>query len=219
MAINGTHAHLSKFSVSLNSSETPAIPRGVITCSPQFVSGIPARCSASDIIARGHCPRGLYICTKKKNQSGYDYEWIMQRPLSSSSPPRRAAGEEAVQARAKRPRAAQACDRCRLKKYKCDESYPCSHCKSMYYFTLLGKKAGCEADIVQKARLIVFIRGVIGSVKITDLPGTIAGDHAVLYLQDSDSFVSVMLPNWKKESRSYLQNCARLTRLLPQFQD
>ncbi|KAJ5709472.1 hypothetical protein N7493_010806 [Penicillium malachiteum] len=30
--------------------------------------------------------------------------------------------------RAKRPRAAQACDRCRTKKYKCDEQYPCSHC-------------------------------------------------------------------------------------------
>ncbi|KAL2811459.1 fungal-specific transcription factor domain-containing protein [Aspergillus cavernicola] len=31
--------------------------------------------------------------------------------------------------RSKRPRAAQACDRCRSKKYKCDERYPCSHCK------------------------------------------------------------------------------------------
>ncbi|KAL2807581.1 RmlC-like cupin [Aspergillus granulosus] len=31
--------------------------------------------------------------------------------------------------RSKRPRAAQACDRCRLKKYKCDELYPCSQCK------------------------------------------------------------------------------------------
>ncbi|KAL6234938.1 fungal-specific transcription factor domain-containing protein [Aspergillus navahoensis] len=31
--------------------------------------------------------------------------------------------------RSKRPRAAQACDRCRSKKYKCDELYPCSHCK------------------------------------------------------------------------------------------
>ncbi|KAJ5124501.1 uncharacterized protein N7515_008326 [Penicillium bovifimosum] len=31
--------------------------------------------------------------------------------------------------RTRRPRAAQACDRCRLKKYKCDEQYPCLHCK------------------------------------------------------------------------------------------
>ncbi|OQE28645.1 hypothetical protein PENSTE_c003G06432 [Penicillium steckii] len=31
--------------------------------------------------------------------------------------------------RTKRPRAAQACDRCRTKKYKCDEQYPCLHCK------------------------------------------------------------------------------------------
>lgn len=115
-------------------------PRGVITCSPQFMSEIPARCSASDIIARGPLSTGLYICTKKKkNQSGYNYEWIMQRPLSSSSPPRRAAGDEAVQPKAKRPRAAQACDRCRMKKYKCDESYPCSHCKSMYKLIPLGK--------------------------------------------------------------------------------
>ncbi|CEL04717.1 hypothetical protein ASPCAL05842 [Aspergillus calidoustus] len=37
------------------------------------------------------------------------------------------AGEEPP--RSKRPRAAQACDRCRSKKYKCDELYPCSHCK------------------------------------------------------------------------------------------
>ncbi|KAL5333365.1 fungal-specific transcription factor domain-containing protein [Aspergillus crustosus] len=38
-----------------------------------------------------------------------------------------AQGEEP--SRSKRPRAAQACDRCRSKKYKCDELYPCSHCK------------------------------------------------------------------------------------------
>ncbi|OQE37122.1 hypothetical protein PENCOP_c010G06173 [Penicillium coprophilum] len=31
--------------------------------------------------------------------------------------------------RIKRPRAAQACDRCRLKKYKCNDQYPCLHCK------------------------------------------------------------------------------------------
>ncbi|BCR87969.1 uncharacterized protein ACHE_40533S [Aspergillus chevalieri] len=55
----------------------------------------------------------------------------MERP-ASSSPLRRpaaTAGDDAVQPKAKRPRAAQACDRCRVKKYKCDESYPCSHCK------------------------------------------------------------------------------------------
>ncbi|KAJ6167297.1 hypothetical protein N7497_000140 [Penicillium chrysogenum] len=31
--------------------------------------------------------------------------------------------------RVRRPRAARACDYCRQKKYKCDESYPCSYCK------------------------------------------------------------------------------------------
>ncbi|PWY91380.1 RmlC-like cupin [Aspergillus sclerotioniger CBS 115572] len=41
--------------------------------------------------------------------------------------------------RAKRPRAAQACDRCRAKKYKCDEQYPCSHCKSLYVADLERK--------------------------------------------------------------------------------
>ena len=115
---------------------TPAIPRGVITCSPQFVSEIPARCSASYIIARDPLSTVFaiahtYVLT---GNIWYNYEWIMQRPLSSSSPPRRAAGDEAVQPKAKRPRAAQACERCRLKKYKCDESYPCSHCKSMHNF-------------------------------------------------------------------------------------
>ncbi|KAJ5647919.1 hypothetical protein N7490_004291 [Penicillium lividum] len=34
--------------------------------------------------------------------------------------------------RTKRPRAAQACDRCRTKKYKCDEKYPCSHCRKSH---------------------------------------------------------------------------------------
>ncbi|KAG0154248.1 hypothetical protein PDIDSM_1628 [Penicillium digitatum] len=33
-----------------------------------------------------------------------------------------------VAKRTKRPRATQACDRCRLKKYKCNEHYPCLHC-------------------------------------------------------------------------------------------
>jgi hypothetical protein len=52
----------------------------------------------------------------------YKYAWMMQhRPQrSSATPPQRP----------KRQRAAQACDRCRLKKYKCDELYPCTHCKS-----------------------------------------------------------------------------------------
>ncbi|KAJ5925646.1 hypothetical protein N7454_008285, partial [Penicillium verhagenii] len=39
-------------------------------------------------------------------------------------------GEDPAPKRAKRPRAAQACDRCRTKKYKCDEQYPCAHCRS-----------------------------------------------------------------------------------------
>lgn len=33
----------------------------------------------------------------------------------------------------KRPRAAQACDRCRAKKYKCDESFPCFYCRKHGY--------------------------------------------------------------------------------------
>ncbi|CAG8246300.1 unnamed protein product [Penicillium salamii] len=46
---------------------------------------------------------------------------MQNQPLASVDTP--------VAKRAKRPRAAQACDRCRLKKYKCDEQYPCLHCK------------------------------------------------------------------------------------------
>ncbi|KAG2416019.1 hypothetical protein HFD88_007211 [Aspergillus terreus] len=52
----------------------------------------------------------------------------MQRrthPPASARP----AADDATPPRAKRPRAARACDRCRRKKYKCDESYPCAHCK------------------------------------------------------------------------------------------
>ncbi|KAE8354811.1 fungal-specific transcription factor domain-containing protein [Aspergillus coremiiformis] len=52
----------------------------------------------------------------------------MQRQ-TQRSPTSHTKVDDSVPPRAKRPRAAQACDRCRLKKYKCDESYPCSHCK------------------------------------------------------------------------------------------
>ncbi|KAL4951404.1 hypothetical protein BDW69DRAFT_196467 [Aspergillus filifer] len=51
-----------------------------------------------------------------------ELRWVMPR-LSSAH----REGDEPP--RSKRPRAAQACDRCRSKKYKCDELYPCSHCK------------------------------------------------------------------------------------------
>jgi Fungal Zn(2)-Cys(6) binuclear cluster domain. len=46
--------------------------------------------------------------------------------------------------RARRPRAARACDYCRQKKYKCDELYPCSYCKgwsSPCYSELASKEA------------------------------------------------------------------------------
>lgn len=55
-----------------------------------------------------------------------NHVWIMQ---THQSTPAFAADGPAPKP-AKRPRAAQACDRCRKKKYKCDEQYPCSHCKS-----------------------------------------------------------------------------------------
>ncbi|KAJ5132624.1 hypothetical protein N7448_006782 [Penicillium atrosanguineum] len=48
---------------------------------------------------------------------------------SSQSPILQSAVDEPAPKRAKRPRAAQACDRCRTKKYKCDEQYPCAHCR------------------------------------------------------------------------------------------
>ncbi|KAI9374232.1 fungal-specific transcription factor domain-containing protein [Aspergillus egyptiacus] len=43
--------------------------------------------------------------------------------------PRHSESRPAEGPRVKRPRAAQACERCRAKKYKCDELYPCAHCK------------------------------------------------------------------------------------------
>ncbi|KAJ5566162.1 hypothetical protein N7535_007800 [Penicillium sp. DV-2018c] len=51
---------------------------------------------------------------------------MMQNLRSENDRP---AAIEPAAKRTKRPRAAQACDRCRLKKYKCDEQYPCLHCK------------------------------------------------------------------------------------------
>ncbi|KAJ5154352.1 transcriptional regulator family: Fungal Specific TF [Penicillium coprophilum] len=45
------------------------------------------------------------------------------------SPARQPGLHQLASKRTKRPRAAQACDRCRLKKYKCNEQYPCLHCK------------------------------------------------------------------------------------------
>ncbi|KAJ5683992.1 uncharacterized protein N7477_000337 [Penicillium maclennaniae] len=49
--------------------------------------------------------------------------------VSSQSPSLQPAADEPAPKRTKRPRAAQACDRCRTKKYKCDEQYPCAHCR------------------------------------------------------------------------------------------
>ncbi|KAF9252862.1 transcriptional regulator family: Fungal Specific TF [Penicillium roqueforti] len=50
----------------------------------------------------------------------------MQNPRSPIQQPE---VEQPAAKRIKRPRATQACDRCRLKKYKCNERYPCLHCK------------------------------------------------------------------------------------------
>lgn len=60
---------------------------------------------------------------------------VMKSELSPGSLPTNGAatmteGENSPPRKLKRPRAAQACERCRLKKYKCDESIPCFHCKS-----------------------------------------------------------------------------------------
>jgi hypothetical protein len=60
---------------------------------------------------------------------------MMKTELSPDSmPPNGAALAAAIDGESpprklKRPRAAQACERCRTKKYKCDESIPCFHCK------------------------------------------------------------------------------------------
>ncbi|KAI9037624.1 Zn(II)2Cys6 transcription factor [Aspergillus affinis] len=66
----------------------------------------------------------------------------------------RTAADDPVTPRAKRPRAAQACDRCRLKKYKCDELYPCSHCKKsqiecVYQGTYREREINRSASYVQ----------------------------------------------------------------------
>lgn len=60
----------------------------------------------------------------------------------------RTAPDEAVCKRPKRQRAAQACERCRFKKYKCDELYPCSRCKSkkpcIVYLSEMEKSIICD---------------------------------------------------------------------------
>jgi hypothetical protein len=84
---------------------------------------------------------------------------IMQN-LQSPLPP----ADEQSTKRAKRPRAAQACDRCRLKKYKCDEQYPCLHCKSRF----LADQATFQwalTNILQKATLSACTRAIIESAK------------------------------------------------------
>ncbi len=44
--------------------------------------------------------------------------------LRGHSPPAQNTGHKV-----RRPRAARACDLCRIKKNKCDELYPCTYCK------------------------------------------------------------------------------------------
>ncbi|GFF22927.1 quercetin 2,3-dioxygenase [Aspergillus udagawae] len=58
-------------------------------------------------------------------------------------------------ARPKRQRAAQACDRCRVKKYKCDELYPCAHCKKselncVYQSNYRRRESGRSASYVME---------------------------------------------------------------------
>lgn len=58
----------------------------------------------------------------------------------------------------KRPRAIQACERCRLKKYKCDESYPCLHCKSRCYPMILWN-GFANGNLVEAALECVYVGG------------------------------------------------------------
>src|SRR5271154_6658064 len=52
----------------------------------------------------------------------------------------------------KRPRAAEACDRCRSKKYKCDESYPCAHCKSEQQLRTFDTLTISDVNVLQSRR-------------------------------------------------------------------
>lgn len=45
----------------------------------------------------------------------------------------------------RRPRAARACNLCRLKKNKCDELYPCTYCRSMPFLCCLCLRALLQA--------------------------------------------------------------------------
>ncbi|XHG09756.1 hypothetical protein AWENTII_012797 [Aspergillus wentii] len=78
---------------------------------------------------------------------------MMQQQPQPSSPVNTVVDDDRPPRR-KRPRAAQACDRCRLKKYKCDEQYPCSHCKKseidcVYQGNYRQRESGRSASYVQ----------------------------------------------------------------------
>lgn len=127
-------------------------PRGVTCCAPDLPE-IP------DCVLHGssNTTRAIYTLSNTQDDS-----WMMQNYQSTSSNL-----DESTPKRAKRPRAAQACDRCRLKKYKCDEQYPCSHCKSTESPILPIVKL---LTISQKACSIVCIKGITESEKAAGLP-------------------------------------------------
>lgn len=63
--------------------------------------------------------------------------------------------------KARRPRAARACNLCRVKKYKCDELHPCTHCKSMSTLPSHERLWHMANWCLQLARSNVFTRGRI----------------------------------------------------------
>lgn len=62
--------------------------------------------------------------------SEFSPEFSRKTPLSEAALQPNTEEHASNSRKLKRPRAAQACERCRLKKYKCDEHIPCFNCKS-----------------------------------------------------------------------------------------
>lgn len=72
-------------------------------------------------------------CMSEVHRAGFRKRLHIRYTISFTCLSMEAAERGAARAhsqRTRRPRAARACDRCRAKKNKCDELYPCSYCKS-----------------------------------------------------------------------------------------
>ncbi|PSR77317.1 hypothetical protein BD289DRAFT_377888 [Coniella lustricola] len=90
--------------------------------------------------------------SQSQSQCDSDQQPTQQQPSPSPPPPPPPTAAPSSGHKARRPRAARACNLCRVKKNKCDELYPCTYCRSDYVRSLEDRVRQLSAALeAQKA--------------------------------------------------------------------